>query len=138
MESFIFVLKKERFYRSISTCLHLIILLLTRLVSNRARSLAGWLARCLAFATSTFFHWFFQVFRCNCFNVFHLFFSFLKNHIFKDFKMKSFLLYYKFSFFTIYAQVILAHYEVKAIILFGSYAKGTNHKITLCYLSLYF
>lgn len=27
-----------------------------------------------------------------------------------------------------YVEVILAHYEVKAIILFGSYAKGTNHK----------
>lgn len=27
-----------------------------------------------------------------------------------------------------YAQVILANYKVKAIILFGSYAKGTNHK----------
>lgn len=26
-----------------------------------------------------------------------------------------------------YAEVILANYEVKAIILFGSYAKGTNH-----------
>ena len=27
-----------------------------------------------------------------------------------------------------YVEVILAHYEVKAIILFGSYAKGTNHE----------
>ena len=27
-----------------------------------------------------------------------------------------------------YAQVILENYKVKAIILFGSYAKGTNHK----------
>ncbi len=27
-----------------------------------------------------------------------------------------------------YAQVILAHYKVKAIILFGSYAKGTNNE----------
>ncbi len=27
-----------------------------------------------------------------------------------------------------YVQVILANYKVKAIILFGSYAKGTNHK----------
>ena len=27
-----------------------------------------------------------------------------------------------------YVDVILAHYEVKAIILFGSYAKGTNHE----------
>lgn len=27
-----------------------------------------------------------------------------------------------------YAQVILANYKVKAIILFGSYAKGTNHE----------
>ena len=27
-----------------------------------------------------------------------------------------------------YAKVILAHYKVKAIILFGSYAKGTNHE----------
>lgn len=27
-----------------------------------------------------------------------------------------------------YVQVILAHYEVKAIILFGSYAKGTNNE----------
>lgn len=27
-----------------------------------------------------------------------------------------------------YAQVILEHYNVKAIILFGSYAKGTNHE----------
>ena len=27
-----------------------------------------------------------------------------------------------------YVQVILANYNVKAIILFGSYAKGTNHK----------
>lgn len=27
-----------------------------------------------------------------------------------------------------FVQVILAHYEVKAIILFGSYAKGTNHE----------
>ena len=26
-----------------------------------------------------------------------------------------------------YAEVILENYEVKAIILFGSYAKGTNH-----------
>lgn len=27
-----------------------------------------------------------------------------------------------------YVEVILANYNVKAIILFGSYAKGTNHK----------
>ncbi len=27
-----------------------------------------------------------------------------------------------------YVEVILAHYEVKAIILFGSYAKGTNNE----------
>ena len=27
-----------------------------------------------------------------------------------------------------YVQVILANYKVKAIILFGSYAKGTNHE----------
>ena len=27
-----------------------------------------------------------------------------------------------------YVEVILAHYEVKAVILFGSYAKGTNHE----------
>ena len=27
-----------------------------------------------------------------------------------------------------YAQVILANYNVKAIILFGSYVKGTNHE----------
>lgn len=27
-----------------------------------------------------------------------------------------------------YVKVILAHYEVKAIILFGSYAKGTNNE----------
>jgi len=27
-----------------------------------------------------------------------------------------------------YVEVILAHYKVKAIILFGSYAKGTNHQ----------
>ena len=27
-----------------------------------------------------------------------------------------------------YTQVILANYKVKAIILFGSYAKGTNHE----------
>lgn len=26
-----------------------------------------------------------------------------------------------------YVEVILAHYKVKAIILFGSYVKGTNH-----------
>ena len=27
-----------------------------------------------------------------------------------------------------YVEVVLAHYKVKAIILFGSYAKGTNHE----------
>ena len=27
-----------------------------------------------------------------------------------------------------YVKVILAHYKVKAIILFGSYVKGTNHE----------
>lgn len=27
-----------------------------------------------------------------------------------------------------YVEVILANYKVKAIILFGSYAKGTNHE----------
>ncbi len=27
-----------------------------------------------------------------------------------------------------YVKVVLAHYKVKSIILFGSYAKGTNHE----------